>query len=59
MEHFVIYATDMYYLPEISSEIYFFNFGYPYPYSSEQGCEDLWLFVEATRGLKAQEFGKH
>jgi len=31
----------------------------PNLYLSEQGCEDLWLFVEAIRGLKAKEFGTH
>jgi len=45
MQRIVPYATDVYfYLSKISSDIYFFIFGYlpsRHLYFCEQGCEDL------------------
>jgi len=55
MQHFVMYATDMYYyLPKISSERYIFNFGY---LSSKPLFiwARMWRSVVICRGQKGPE----
>ena len=54
MQSIVTRANDMYpWLPKISSETFFFNFGYlpsDTLYLHKKGREDRWLFFEAKMG---------